>query len=80
MRETRNTELKVVNDAVQALLGGEPTSLMATQAIDNIKYSGNVLVMEQEIPRWGKYVTSAAEVDKFVLQVRRQLPLSYAEK
>ena len=80
VRATTN-ELKVVSDAVQALLGGEPTSLIASQAIDNIKYSGNILVMVQEMRRWGKYVTSTAEVDKFVLlQLQRQLPLSYAEK
>ena len=53
VRATTTNELKVVSDAGQALLAGEPTSLIASQAIDNIKYSGNILVMVQEMWRWG---------------------------
>ena len=57
VRDTGATDLNEVDTAVQALLGGKPTSLMASQEIDAITYKGSVLVMVQQMRRWAKYIT-----------------------
>lgn len=81
VRATTATELSGVDEAVQALLGGKPTSLTASQAIDSITYKGSVLVKVQQMRRWAKYVTKPDEVDQLVmLHLQRQLPVAYAEE
>ena len=54
---------------------------MASQAIDDIKYEGSVLIMIQKMKTWAKYVTTSGQVDQLVLlHLQRQLPLSFAEE
>ena len=81
VRGSGATDLTAVDTAVQALLGGKPTSLTASQAIDAITYKGSVLVMVQQMRRWAKYVTKQEEVDQMVmLHLQRQLPVAFAEE
>ena len=81
VRGSGATDLAEVDTAVQALLGGTPTSLTASQEIDSITYTGNVLVMVQQMRQWAKYVTRPDEVDQVVmLHLQRQLPVAFAEE
>ena len=75
------SDIDTIDSDVKALLGGAPNALMASQAIDDVKYEGSVLIMIQKMKTWAKYVTTSSEVDQLVLlHLQRQLPLSFAEE